>query len=61
MPEALMDRGTGTPARYTECFQWFLAPTDENGANPRPDLAPRTYDVYYGMADFSIGAFRMKL
>jgi beta-1,2-mannobiose phosphorylase / 1,2-beta-oligomannan phosphorylase len=31
------------------------------GIDPRPDLGPRTYDVYYGMADFSIGAFRMKL
>jgi serine protease AprX len=35
-----MDQGNGTPARYTECFQFFLAPTDLNGANPRPDLAP---------------------
>jgi subtilisin family serine protease len=34
-----MDQGTGTPARYTECFQFFLAPTDHTGANPRPDLA----------------------
>ncbi len=33
-----MDRGDGTPARYTECFQFFLAPTDSNGQNPRPDL-----------------------
>jgi len=33
-----MDQGTGTPARYTECFQFFLAPTDHNGQNPRPDL-----------------------
>jgi serine protease AprX len=33
-----MDRGDGTPARYTECFQFFLAPTDSAGANPRPDL-----------------------
>ena len=33
-----MDRGNGTPARYTECFQFFLAPTDSSGANPRPDL-----------------------
>ena len=34
-----MDEGNGTPARYTECFQFFLTPTDHNGANPRPDLA----------------------
>jgi subtilisin family serine protease len=33
-----MDRDTGTPARYTECFQFFLAPTDSAGANPRPEL-----------------------
>ena len=33
-----MDRGNGTPARYTECFEWMLAPTDSQGQNPRPDL-----------------------
>jgi serine protease AprX len=35
-----MDQGTGTPASYTECFQFFLAPTDLTGANPNPDLRP---------------------
>jgi serine protease AprX len=35
-----MEEGWGTPATYTECFQWFVAPTDLNGQNPRPDLAP---------------------
>ena len=35
-----MDEGTGTPARYIECFQFFLAPTDLSGANPNPSLAP---------------------
>ena len=35
-----MDRGAGTPARYIECMQWMLAPTDLVGANPDPDLAP---------------------
>jgi len=35
-----MNVGNGTPATYTECFQWFLAPTDQNDLNPRPDLAP---------------------
>jgi serine protease AprX len=35
-----MDRGVGTPARYIECMQWMLAPTDSNGTNPNPDLAP---------------------
>jgi subtilisin family serine protease len=32
--------GTGTPARYIECMQWMLAPTDLNDANANPDLAP---------------------
>lgn len=35
-----MGAGIGTPARYIECMQWMLAPTDLNGANPQPDLAP---------------------
>ena len=35
-----MVNGLGTPASYTECFQFFLAPTDGAGENPRPDLAP---------------------
>jgi subtilisin family serine protease len=33
-----MDRNNGTPGRYTECFEFFLAPTDANGANPRPEI-----------------------
>ncbi len=35
-----MDVGIGTPETYTKCFQWFIAPTDLNDLNPRPDLAP---------------------
>jgi serine protease AprX len=35
-----MDSGDGRPSTYLACFQFFLAPTDGNGANPRPDLAP---------------------
>ena len=35
-----MERGYGSPSTYTDCFQWFLAPTDLNGLNPRPELAP---------------------
>jgi serine protease AprX len=35
-----MDQGVGSPATYSECYQWFLAPTDLNNQNPRPDLAP---------------------
>lgn len=43
-----MDRGVGTPARYAECFEWFLAPTDANGGNPRPDLAPHVINNSWG-------------
>ena len=35
-----MDRGDGTQSTYLECFQWFLAPTDLNNNEPRPELAP---------------------
>ncbi|HMA35787.1 MAG TPA: S8 family serine peptidase [Chloroflexia bacterium] len=35
-----MDQGNGTPARYTECFQWFIAPTDLSGNNPDPTKRP---------------------
>jgi serine protease AprX len=43
-----MDRTVGTPARYTECFEWFLAPTDARGENPRPDLAPHVINNSWG-------------
>ena len=35
-----MDQGNGTPARYIECMQWFLAPTRINGMDPDPTKAP---------------------
>jgi serine protease AprX len=35
-----MEEGWGTPATYSECYQWFMAPTDLDGDNPRTDLAP---------------------
>ena len=35
-----MASGNGTPARYIECMQWMLAPTDLAGNHPDPDLAP---------------------
>ena len=31
------------------------------GIDPRPDLGERVYDVYYGMADYSIGAARLTI
>jgi serine protease AprX len=35
-----MDQGNGTPARYIECMEWFLAPTQIGGGNPDPTKAP---------------------
>jgi subtilisin family serine protease len=35
-----MDAGFGTPARYIECMQWFLAPTRIGGGDPDPTKAP---------------------
>jgi serine protease AprX len=35
-----MDQGSGSPATYTECFQFFIAPTDLGGANPDPAKRP---------------------
>jgi serine protease AprX len=35
-----MDANTGTPARYIECMQWFLAPTRIGGGDPDPTKAP---------------------
>jgi subtilisin family serine protease len=35
-----MDQGNGMPSTYTECFQFFIAPTDLNGQNPNPALRP---------------------
>jgi len=43
-----MDQGAGTPARYTECFEWFLAPTDSSGHNPRPDLGAHVINNSWG-------------
>src|SRR5215472_3500720 len=35
-----MDANNGTPARYIECMQWFLAPTRNGGGDPDPTKAP---------------------
>jgi hypothetical protein len=43
-----MNANVGSPATYTECFQFFLAPTDRNGANPRPELAPHVINNSWG-------------
>jgi serine protease AprX len=43
-----MDQGAGTPARYTECFQFFIAPTDLSGNNPDPTKAPHVINNSWG-------------
>src|SRR5690606_7611326 len=43
-----MNAGDGTPARYNECAQWFLAPTDLAGNDPQPDLAPDVVSNSWG-------------
>jgi serine protease AprX len=35
-----MNQGDGTPARYIECMQWFLAPTRIDVSDPDPTKAP---------------------
>jgi len=43
-----MDQGVGTPATYTECTQWRIAPTDSNGDNPDPSKAPDVINNSWG-------------
>lgn len=43
-----MNEGNGTPTTYSECFQFFVAPTDLGGANPDPDLAPHVVNNSWG-------------
>ncbi len=43
-----MERGNGTPATYLECMQFFAAPTDAQGNNPRADLAPNVINNSWG-------------
>ena len=35
-----MDIGNGRPSTYSECFQFFIAPTDLNNENPDPTKRP---------------------
>ncbi len=43
-----MDQGNGTPQTYTECFQFFLEPTDLNGLNPDVTKAPHIINNSWG-------------
>ncbi|MCU0294298.1 MAG: S8 family serine peptidase, partial [Thermoanaerobaculaceae bacterium] len=43
-----MNVGVGTPTSYSECFQWFIAPTDLAGQNPDPSKAPHVINNSWG-------------
>jgi serine protease AprX len=43
-----MDQGNGTPATYTECFQFTIAPTDLAGLNANPSLRPHVINNSWG-------------
>ena len=43
-----MERNWGTPATYTECFNFFLAPTDLANANADPTKAPHVINNSWG-------------
>ncbi len=43
-----MNDGDGTPATYTECFQFMIAPTDVAGNNVNPALRPHIVNNSWG-------------
>jgi serine protease AprX len=43
-----MDGGVGRPQTYISCLQFFLAPHDLNGQNPKPELRPAAIGNSYG-------------
>jgi len=43
-----MNVGVGTPASYTECFQFMIAPTDLTGNNANPTLRPHVLNNSWG-------------
>lgn len=43
-----MERGWGMLSTYTECFEWFLAPTDLEGQNPDPSKSPHVINNSWG-------------
>jgi PKD repeat protein len=44
----MTDGGDGSDATFTDCFQWLLAPTDLNNANPDPTRAPDVINNSWG-------------
>lgn len=46
-----MDNGLGAPVTYLICLNFFLAPHDLQGRNPRPELRPHVIGNSYGCPD----------
>ena len=46
-----MDNGLGAPVTYLLCLNFFLAPHDLQGRNPRPELRPHVIGNSYGCPD----------
>jgi subtilisin family serine protease len=43
-----MNQGVGSPATYTECFEFFIAPTDLSGNNADPTKRPDVMNNSWG-------------
>lgn len=43
-----MDDGYGNPTTYSECFEWFIAPTTVAGGSPDPGMAPHVINNSWG-------------
>jgi len=43
-----MDQGNGTPTTYSECYQWFIAPTKLDGTGADPAMAPDVINNSWG-------------
>jgi serine protease AprX len=43
-----MEEGWGTPATYMECYEWFIAPTNLEGTDPDPAMAPHVINNSWG-------------
>jgi subtilisin family serine protease/PKD repeat protein len=54
----MTDYGDGSDATFTDCFQWLLAPTDLNNANPDPTRAPDVINNSWGYWDGNAPQFR---
>ncbi|HKP54964.1 MAG TPA: S8 family serine peptidase [Chloroflexia bacterium] len=46
-----MERGVGVPVTYLECFEFFLAPWDQNEENPDPTKRPHVMNNSWGCVE----------